>query len=156
VNLTINNSRKVQGNKIARRKFPVIGVCERCGQKPAVDRHHKDDDTHNNERSNVLFVCRACRMIIDGRIKNLKVGREPEPARPCVVCQRLKKPMRRGRCHRCNEYYRRHRVEWSPQQPKTHCKYGHPFSLSNTWVEKNGHRHCRACHALTESRRRTE
>lgn len=28
---------------------------------------------------------------------------------------------------------------------KTHCKHGHEFDEANTWFEKTGHRHCRAC-----------
>jgi len=37
---------------------------------------------------------------------------------------------------------------------KTHCKNGHLFDEENTWLEKNGARHCRKCHALSEERRR--
>ena len=29
---------------------------------------------------------------------------------------------------------------------KTACHRGHPFDAANTWVEKDGRRHCRACH----------
>lgn len=29
---------------------------------------------------------------------------------------------------------------------RTHCKYGHEFTVENTWVEKTGTRHCRTCH----------
>jgi hypothetical protein len=31
---------------------------------------------------------------------------------------------------------------------KTHCWRGHEFSESNTWLEKNGARHCRACNRI--------
>jgi hypothetical protein len=33
---------------------------------------------------------------------------------------------------------------------QTHCQNGHPFDDSNTWVNKRGHRRCRACHAERE------
>lgn len=33
---------------------------------------------------------------------------------------------------------------------KTHCKYGHPFDETNTYVYKNGGRTCRTCHRLRE------
>jgi hypothetical protein len=33
---------------------------------------------------------------------------------------------------------------------KTHCKRGHPFDESNTFLRPNGSKHCRACHALRE------
>lgn len=31
---------------------------------------------------------------------------------------------------------------------KTHCKYGHPFDEKNTYIYKNGGRHCRKCDAI--------
>jgi len=41
------------------------------------------------------------------------------------------------------------------QREKTHCKYGHPFTLANTYIEPNGHRQCRICkrERLREHRR---
>lgn len=36
---------------------------------------------------------------------------------------------------------------------KTHCLNGHPFSPENTYVTKQGHRHCRACHVVRMSAR---
>lgn len=34
------------------------------------------------------------------------------------------------------------------------CKKGHPFTPENTWLEKNGMRHCRKCHADHEAKNR--
>lgn len=31
------------------------------------------------------------------------------------------------------------------QRAKTHCPRGHEYAGANLWVEKDGHRHCRAC-----------
>ncbi len=45
------------------------------------------------------------------------------------------------------ENYRR----WS--ETITHCCRGHPFDEANTWVEKNGHRHCRECHRQIQGER---
>lgn len=28
---------------------------------------------------------------------------------------------------------------------KTHCPQGHPYDIANTWLDKYGKRHCRAC-----------
>jgi hypothetical protein len=36
----------------------------------------------------------------------------------------------------------------------THCKHGHPFDETNTYVDKIGKRHCRACSAARQRRRR--
>lgn len=52
----------------AQAAFRTLGACEVCGVKPAIERHHKDDDPLNNERSNVVFVCRRCHQEIDGRL----------------------------------------------------------------------------------------
>jgi hypothetical protein len=50
--------------------YPLDGVlCEICGEKPAVERHHDDGDPLNNGRSNVQLVCRRCHMVIDGRLE---------------------------------------------------------------------------------------
>jgi hypothetical protein len=37
------------------------------------------------------------------------------------------------------------RLNRRPQQLKTHCKYGHEFTPTNTRVNPNGARACRAC-----------
>lgn len=38
---------------------------------------------------------------------------------------------------------------------KTHCKRGHPFDETNTYVERDGHRVCRACVRDAQRRRKT-
>lgn len=40
------------------------------------------------------------------------------------------------------------------KQAMTHCKHGHEFTPDNTYITKEGWRHCRACHAASEARRR--
>ena len=50
------------------RLYPELGKCELCDSK-ATDRHHKDRNTGNNERSNVQFLCRRCHMTVDGRMR---------------------------------------------------------------------------------------
>lgn len=44
------------GRARARRAYKSLGLCEKCKTKPATDRHHKDDNTSNNERSNIAFL----------------------------------------------------------------------------------------------------
>ena len=143
------------------RWFPLKDKCERCRSAPAVDRHHKDGNVRRNVASNIAHLCRRCHMIEDGRVEQL-VRRNKEvlrfsriiPPKPCSICSRMSKPTWKGRCHRCDIYLRRHGHEWSPIEPKTHCKFGHEFDESNTWICKQGTRHCRKCHAEREARRR--
>lgn len=33
---------------------------------------------------------------------------------------------------------------------KTHCPYGHQYSKENTYISKNGARHCKTCHRVNE------
>lgn len=38
-------------------------------------------------------------------------------------------------------------------QPRTHCRYGHPFDATNTYRDpKHGHRHCLTCRAEVRAR----
>ena len=39
---------------------------------------------------------------------------------------------------------------------KTHCPKGHEYTKENTYISKNGARHCRECHKLNERRRRAK
>jgi hypothetical protein len=94
-----------------------LGLCERCGRR-GVDRHHKDGNTGNNDRSNIEILCRKCHMIVDGRLAawlaNNPAPAKFKPASPCRICGRLAKPLRKGKCSACDMYFRRHGVEWTP------------------------------------------
>ena len=48
------------GRSRALRKFPAR-PCERCGTAKA-ERHHKDENTLNNDPSNVEFLCKPCHL----------------------------------------------------------------------------------------------
>lgn len=100
------------------RKLYRLGMCQRCKKTRATDRHHKDGDTGNNTPSNIAKLCRRCHMIEDGRLDGLAAARAkrnlPKKAKPCAICGTPSKPLRKGRCHRCNEYFRRNAVEWKP------------------------------------------
>lgn len=76
------------GNKIVRRSGRTRAErlfqkepCEVCGEdKKRIDRHHKDGDTKNNERTNIKFLCRKCHMREDGRYQNfINLARENQP-----------------------------------------------------------------------------
>lgn len=64
-----DNCKQHTGRARAIKKFS-IDLCEKCLKK-AIDRHHKDENTKNNDRSNLLFLCRRCHMILDGRLAKL-------------------------------------------------------------------------------------
>lgn len=94
----------------------ALGPCQDCG-KPATDRHHKDGDTGNNTPENIEILCRRCHMKTDGRLEKVAEmakamsQKNIKAPSPCVVCGRLAKPLRKGRCHACNEYFRRNGVD---------------------------------------------
>jgi hypothetical protein len=113
--------------KRARRLY-ALGPCEQCG-KPAFDRHHKDGDTGNNTPENVAILCRRCHMKTDGRLEALhklaedRKGKIKKAPSPCAVCGRLAKPLRKGKCHACNEFFRRNGVDRTPddERPRREC-----------------------------------
>jgi hypothetical protein len=110
----------------AQKMYP-LGPCERCG-KPGVERHHKDANTGNNVRSNIMIVCRKCHMIEDGRSERLaRIAKEKskifQPAKPCCNCGRSFKPLRKNRCSPCYQYLLRVgfddiRIKWEPGKGK--------------------------------------
>lgn len=67
---------KTSGRARAIRMYAFLGECQKCGERPAYDRHHKDGNTANNDPANVLFLCRSCHMIVDGRMNNLNQFQE--------------------------------------------------------------------------------
>jgi hypothetical protein len=54
------------GHLRAQKRFS-LGQCERC-DRPATDRHHKDNNPLNNDPRNILRLCRRCHMAVDGRL----------------------------------------------------------------------------------------
>jgi hypothetical protein len=90
----------------ARRNF-CITTCALCGSA-ATDRHHIDSNTKNNTIENILPVCRKCHMTIDQRLeKFISFPKKKKAPIPCDNCKEPHTGLRKGLCHRCNEYYRR-------------------------------------------------
>lgn len=102
---------KHTGHRWARAQYPVMGLCEECGQAPARDRHHKDGDVFNNRRRNIQFVCRRCHMRLDGRLATMLHRNQTRIRRcalkPCAICRILYFPLRNSRCNKCETYWRR-------------------------------------------------
>lgn len=94
------------------RRYPVKGVlCQRCEKLPSHDRYHKDGNLDNIDPENIMLVCRRCCMELDGRLDALKTfdhSKLVKSPQQCIVCRKFAKPLRKSRCHSCNEYYRRH------------------------------------------------
>lgn len=74
---------KSTGHRRAQVRYPILGVCEQCGEKPAFDRHHKNGDVFDNTRSNLAFLCRRCHMSIDGRLGQSGAGGVVIPRTHC-------------------------------------------------------------------------
>ena len=106
------------GRNRAQERFPDLGQCQRCN-RPATDRHHKDDNTANNDPSNIAFLCRICHMTIDGRLERLRI-------QVLTVNEAGVK------------------ASAAKRKAKTHCKRGHEFTPENTRVTSVG-RNCIAC-----------
>lgn len=82
------------------RLIPAVR-CERCTKKTKTDGHHPD----YSKPLEVVWLCRRCHMLEDGRMKNLDLGRGiKQDPKKCSDCGRLSKPMRKGRCHSCDTY----------------------------------------------------
>jgi len=64
-----DNALPQSGRGRAERLYPQK-QCEICGFLKA-ERHHKDNNTKNNNPENIMFLCRKCHMRIDGRLKRM-------------------------------------------------------------------------------------
>lgn len=96
-----------------------LGPCERCGN-PGTDRHHRNGNL--DDLRDIAILCRRCHMQSDGRLERLKSIASSYKRRrsdqPCNNCGAKAFPLRKGRCHRCNEYLRRNCREWYPDSRK--------------------------------------
>ena len=67
------NPHSIDGGRIfARRWMKMPERCEICLDARPIDRHHKDGNTQNNDRSNIAFLCRRCHQKADGRYDFIK------------------------------------------------------------------------------------
>jgi len=69
------------GRSRAERLFIQIKPCEDCGKTGVrIDRHHKDNNTLNNDPLNIKFLCRKCHMEEDGRYDRfIKLAKVNQP-----------------------------------------------------------------------------
>ncbi len=121
------NVPKKCGGRRARRLFEIVGPCELC-RKRATDRHHRDGNPLNNDPNNLQALCRKCHMVSDGRLARFKqlasAPKAHSPKRPCENCGTPSKPLRKGRCHKCTEFFRRNGAEWTAERANRSRKRG--------------------------------
>jgi hypothetical protein len=91
-------------------------ICERCHSKNAVDFVNTNGDYNDNNLDNWKPLCRRCRMELDGTLDNFISNcsrriRKIKTAEKCRICNDFYKPLRVGRCHKCNEFFRRNGIE---------------------------------------------
>jgi hypothetical protein len=46
------------------RLYPVLGMCELCGNALATSRHHWDRTPTNNDPKNIAAVCKSCHAVL--------------------------------------------------------------------------------------------
>jgi hypothetical protein len=96
----------------AKRLPEVVTRCEICGTAVRVNRWRYEHKLAGRT------CCAAHARVLAARTRAqqpdpITLGARGEP-KPCDICHRLAKPLRRGRCHACNEYYRRHGSDSRP------------------------------------------
>ena len=114
---------RARGHKKALRLFPQIGPCVKYGN-PKSERHHIDDDPHNNTAENIMPLCRRCHTIEHGKTFT------PEAIAKGVAAAAKK------------------------QSAKTHCRRGHPYSGENLYTDPSGKRHCKKCNLIAKHKYR--
>lgn len=144
------------GRMQAQIMYPAIGICEDCQKVAASQRHHIDENTMNNDRANLKFLCKSCHM------RRHEVRRTRRPPRACANCGRMETHLARNKCGRCKAYYYRHGID-RPQGdaiprriPPTHCVNGHEFNEENTYIRVRDGRPSFMCKECMRTRARTK
>ncbi len=88
------------GHKQAQRTYKAE-LCEMCGGTLTLQRHHKDGNPTNNEKSNVMVVCQPCHVKIHCLIGNWGKGNVKQSA--CKICGQIFKPKRTRRSKLCGK-----------------------------------------------------
>lgn len=142
---------KSGGRQRARRLFPGPQICEIAGCGKQAERHHKDDNTANNDPSNIAFLCRRHHVLADGRMSRLALR-----AAQREVSMRPRTPEHRAKIGAAHLGMRRSdearaamsaamKASYARRDRPAYCPQGHAFDDGNTYVSKDGRRNCRAC-----------
>jgi len=114
---------RARGHKKALRLFPVIGPCIKCGDENS-ERHHIDDDPHNNVPENIMPLCRRCH--------TLEHGKHP-------TAEAIAKGIS---------------IAAQKRRNLTHCRRGHPYEGKNLYVTPEGKRVCKECNRIAKRKYR--
>ena len=91
---------------------------------PKSERHHIDDDPHNNAPENIMALCRSCHTIEHGK-------RPSDEAIKMGVAAAAEK-----------------------RRALTHCRRGHSYSGENLYIDSRGKRHCKECNRIAKRKYR--
>jgi len=114
---------RARGHKKALRLFPQIGPCVKCRSENS-ERHHIDDNPHNNKPENIMPLCRRCHTIEHGKTFTRAAINSGVKA---AAEKRLS---------------------------ITHCRRGHPYSGANLYVTPTGKRVCKECSRIAKRKYR--
>lgn len=130
--------------------YPGNHQCEiaECGRK--AERHHKDGNTRNNDRSNIAFLCNKHHKEADGRMTR------PAFRAACSRVGTTLTPEHRAKIgaglvgHQVSDATRAKlsaaKYAYYADKPKpTRCPHGHAYDEANTRVRRDGRYECRAC-----------
>lgn len=130
--------------------------CNRCGAQP-IEWHHESHVGNAHRRVSSLVqrsclktvieeiqrcepLCRSCHMQEDGRIREL-LKKAPNrrgssfPPKPCNLCGKLAKPLRRGLCYYCYERHRKDGRNYGGHLYADNCCLDYrPISLCSTCI----------------------
>lgn len=140
------------GRQRARRMYAGEHACEIADCGARAERHHKDGNTSNNERSNIAFLCHKHHVEADGRMTRAAlrsahraaiVGKPHTPEHCAKISAGL---VGRPVSDDTRAKMSAARTAYYAMRPKpTHCPHGHPYDARNTFHRADGRYMCREC-----------
>lgn len=150
--------RKALGRLRARRMYPGPLTCEVDGCTVGrVERHHKDGDQLNNDRSNIAFLCtrhhRAAEPMkpeTKAAIGRASKGRKFTDVHRSRIAAALKGHAVTAESRAASIATRKERNLARPKP--THCPQGHVYTPENTYRTKEGVATCQTCKRASRKR----
>lgn len=136
------------GRLRARALFPGVHKCEVNGCSLTAERHHKDGNTGNNDRSNISFLCNKHHKAVDGRMwrpefhawrKGRTLSAEHRAKIGAALVGRFCSDKTRAKLSAATT------AHYVGIPKPTACPHGHQYDEANTRIDRRGVRCCRAC-----------